>query len=803
MLGIAKGSEATVSMRGEASGAEMPDGRYELGDLLASGGQGDIYRIYDRRLRRQLVMKVLDKQLAADSMSIARFIQEAQLTAQLQHPAIVPVHEIGALLDGRPFYTMTEVRGRTLAAVIDEVHRASQHGWHAEAGGVGIGRLVDVFQRVCEAVGYAHSSGILHRDLKPQNVMLGTFGEVLVIDWGLARFVSDAPELPSKLSTIRQDNGSFASEIGTVVGTRGYMAPEQAGGAALSPRSDVYALGMILREILTGERGVAVLPIRTSPLRPMPSDLVAIAERAIAQAPEDRFADAKDLAAAVASFIDGDRKRERASALFAEAQALVPKIAALREESATVQREARAALDPLPPSADAALKQPGWALEDHARDLAQQADLDTFQMTRLVDSALMEADLPEAHALLATHYRELHEAAERANDPAAARLEVQLRTHDRGEHTPYLRGVGALSITSDPPADVEIRRYEERGRRLVDTLVTTTRTPIDALELPRGSYLLILRAPGHHEVRYPVAIGRHAHWRPTRPGSSALAPIVLPRLGAIGDDEIYVPGGPFACGGDPHAAGEVLPGQQVWVDSFVMRRHPITNSELLAMANALVDAGDEPLALSVVPRQRGSTALEAGPHVWPRDPSTGHFRLGRDDEGTTWEPRAPAFMVSWHGAMTYAAWLAQRTQRPYRLPGELEVEKAARGVDARAFPWGNAFDPSYACMRLSQDAVRPTSIDEFPVDESPYGVRGLAGNIVEWCLDEYRREGPPIARGLYAPPLDLTADAPVLDRTVRGGCFLFDSFLLRAATRHNTVSIVRDVTLGFRLVRSL
>jgi serine/threonine-protein kinase len=581
------------------------------------------------------------------------------------------------------------------------------------------------------------------------------------------------------------------------------MAPEQAGGAALSPRSDVFALGIILREILTGERGVATLPIQISPLRPIPIDLVAIAERAIAPSPAVRFADAKELAAAVASFIDGDRKRERATELFGDAQALMPKIAALREEAATVQREARAALDPLPPSADASLKRPGWALEDHARELAQQADLETFRMTALVDSALIEADLPEAHALLARHYRELHEVAERANDPAAVRLEVQLRTHDRGEHAPYLAGVGALSLTSDPPADVEIRRYEERGRRLVDELVRSVRTPIAALELPRGSYLLVLRAPGHHEVRYPVTIGRHEHWHPVRPGASATAAIVLPPVGTIGDDEVYVPGGHFLCGGDPQAAGEVLPRQHVWVDSFVMRRHPITNDELLDMANDLIDAGNEQLALSVVPRQRGTTALEAGPHVWPRDPATGHFQLGSDDEGLTWEPRAPAFMVSWHGAMTYAAWLAQRTGRPYRLPGELEVEKAARGVDGRAFPWGNAFDPSYACMRLSHEAVRPVSVDAFPVDESPYGVRGLAGNIVEWCLDEYHREGPSIVRGLYVPPSELTADVGAVDRTVRGGCFLFDSFLLRAATRHNTVSIVRDVTLGFRLVRSL
>jgi eukaryotic-like serine/threonine-protein kinase len=167
-----------------------------------------------------------------------------------------------------------------------------------------------------------------------------------------------------------------------------------------------------------------------------------------------------------------------------------------------------------------------------------------------------------------------------------------------------------------------------------------------------------------------------------------------------------------------------------------------------------------------------------------------------------WEPDAPAFMITWHGAMTYAAWLGRRTGRPYRLTGELEHEKASRGVDARAFPWGDFFDPTWACMRLSQDGLlRPVGVDQFPIDESPYGVRHLAGNVVEWCADPYLREGPALAGGVYVPPAD-PAEAAACERTLRGGCFLFDSFLLRAATRHNSPSIIRDVTLGFRLARS-
>ncbi|HEY1546686.1 MAG TPA: bifunctional serine/threonine-protein kinase/formylglycine-generating enzyme family protein [Kofleriaceae bacterium] len=805
-------------MRGER--AEAPPAvdflgeRYDVGELLGSGGQGDVYRVFDRRLRRRMVMKVLSADCMDDPISVARFVQEAQITAQLQHPCIIPVHEIGTLPNGLRYYTMSEVTGRTLASVITAVHAASAVGWDVEPGGVGFQRLIDIFERVCDAVGYAHSCGVVHRDLKPANIMLGAFGEAFVLDWGLA-FVVGESEPSGALaspSTSRQYDDSLASETGSVVGTLGYMSPEQsAGERALWPMSDVYSLGMILREILTGElprvvdRIVLAPEIEPAPERPVDDELIAICKRAIAPAIEDRYPDAKSFAQAIASFRDGDRKRVRARELLGDACAMGPRIASLHADADRLQRSARDLLDALPPSAQSANKEAGWELEDRARELDVRADLVTLEMTRLLHSSLIEAELPETHAMLAQHYRSLHAAAELTNDRATARLETLLRQHDRGEHAGYLAGVGALTLRTEPPANVELRRYELRGRRLVDEHVRDLgRTPLEAVELPRGSYLLIVRAPGYHDVRYPIAIGRQEHWLPVRPGASEPEPIALPPLGSIDDDEIYVPGGPFVCGGDPQAAGEVMPRQRVWVDPFVMRRHPVTNAELLAMVNALIDTREpsaEELAASVVPRHRGATAGEAGTMVWPRDAS-GHFALGTDDEGVTWEPRTPAFMLNWHAAATYAAWHGEQTRRPYRLPGELEYEKAARGTDARAFPWGDFFDASWACMRLSHEAgIRPVSVDEFARDESPYGVRGLAGNIVEWCADEYRREGPPLANGLYTAPCS-PRDSAVVERTLRGGCFLFDSFLLRASTRHSSSSVVRDVTLGFRLVRS-
>jgi len=800
----------TLSLRGQRvapAPAVVRDGRYDIGELVGSGGQGDVYRVFDRELRRHMVMKVIGPDSAGDPIALARFVQEAQITAQLQHPNIVPVHEVGTLTNGNRYYTMAEVRGRTLTTVIDAVHAASAEDWGVEPGGFGFRRLIDIFERVCEAVGYAHACGVVHRDLKPSNVMVGAFGEALVLDWGLARLVGETGTVPESVSpssspsTSRQHDPTLVSEVGLVVGTHGYMSPEQRTGEhQIGPASDVFALGMILREI-TGV--VAGYP----PKRPVPEELIAICDRATEPEIERRYPDGKALARAITSFLDGDRKRIRARELLDEARALEPKIAGLQADATRLRSEARALLDPLPPFVDSTLKEPGWALEDRAHVLEVQADLATLEMTRLLEASLIEFELRDAHVMLAAHYRGLHEVAERTHAAGAARYEVLLRQHDRGKHTGYLAGAGALTLRTEPPAEVELRRYVERGRRLVDEHVSHLgRAPITALELPRGSYVLILRAPGCHVVRYPISIGRQEHWNAQRPGSSEPTPVVLPPLGTIDDDEIYVPGGPFICGGDPQAAGEVMPRKRVWVDSFAIRRYPVTNSELLAMVNALVDQRDpaaEELALSVVPRHRGTAAGEAGTLVWPRG-ANGHFALGSDDEGTTWEPNGPAFMVNWHSAVAYATWLGARSGRKFRLPGELEWEKAARGADARAFPWGEFFDPSWACMRLSHEVgIRPVPVHEFARDESPYGVRGLAGNVVEWCADEYRREGPPLPNDIYTAPQDGRVDSPIVERTLHGGCFLFDSFLLRAATRHSSASNVRDVTLGFRLVRSL
>jgi serine/threonine-protein kinase len=225
-------------------------GAYEVLQRLGRGGRGVVYRVNDPELNRSLAVKVLRPELHGQTDAVQRFLEEAQVTGQLQHPGIVPVHAIGQLHDGRPYLAMKLVQGRTLAELLAERSMPSHD----------LPRFLGVFQQLCQAVAYAHSRGVIHRDLKPSNVMVGEFGEVQVMDWGLAKVLASRGRQPPEeaaaagvIRTVRTESAD-QSQSGTVVGTPAYMAPEQARGEVekQDARSDVFGLGAVLCEILTG-----------------------------------------------------------------------------------------------------------------------------------------------------------------------------------------------------------------------------------------------------------------------------------------------------------------------------------------------------------------------------------------------------------------------------------------------------------------------------------------------------------------------------------------------------------------------
>lgn len=299
--------------------------RYRVNGELGRGGMGVVLRAWDGDLRRQLAMKVALPERAdtglPSSSRVHRFLKEAQITSQLDHPGIVPVHELGLDEHGRVYFTMKLVQGHDLAEVFSWVCRGKD-GWTQI-------RAVNVLLRVSEAMSYAHDKGVLHRDLKPSNVMVGDYGAVYVMDWGLARVLDGDTGGEPEIQTLRADDGTDASPVltveGDVLGTPVYMSPEQARGHAhtLGPRSDVYSVGAMLYHLLSGApphlsrrdppnskailervRQGALEPVRT--LAPdAPPELIAICEKAMAFSEAERYASMQGLAEDLRAYTEG------------------------------------------------------------------------------------------------------------------------------------------------------------------------------------------------------------------------------------------------------------------------------------------------------------------------------------------------------------------------------------------------------------------------------------------------------------------------------------------------------------------
>ncbi len=347
-LAIGEDAPADFAREGAAAAAAAKRDRYVLGEEIGRGGMSRILRAWDRDLNRALAMKVQlftgERAPPMDSVAgrrtLERFFEEAHITAQLDHPGIVPIHDVGFDTEGRVYFTMRLVKGSDFGKVI-ELARREEDGWN-------LPRVLGVFLKICETVAFAHAKGVIHRDLKPANIMVGKYGETYVMDWGLARILGgeDRHEArlrfasPETLSTVRarrsesdevSPEDALATPAGTVVGTPVYMSPEQAAGMVeqVNQRSDVYSLGAILYGLLAGRppyvppdgkispfvvlgKVVEGPPERILAINPAaPPELVAICEKAMAREAKHRHHDSLELAEELRAFLD--RRVSRAS----------------------------------------------------------------------------------------------------------------------------------------------------------------------------------------------------------------------------------------------------------------------------------------------------------------------------------------------------------------------------------------------------------------------------------------------------------------------------------------------------------
>ena len=780
-------SRASLARSADASQPAPSYGRFVVTGELGRGGMGAIYAARDPELRREVAIKVIRGSGKTDRQRLARFVGEAQLTSQLQHPNIVPVHEVGVTEGGEVYFVMKKVEGRSLREVVEALAAGDPETLRRWT----LHRRLQAFMKVCDALAYAHDRGVLHRDLKPDNVMVGRFGEVLVMDWGVARLVGDETEV---VTTEPVERLSMARTLdGTAVGTPGYMSPEQAGGelARLDPRSDVWSLGAILYELLalrrawTGTTAVAIIfaAAREPPLDPrvvargVPDELAELCLRALDRDADVRPVSALAMGSAVEEWLEGSQRRAKADGHLGEARALNDSVQGLAQRAAELEDAARTEADRLPGWAPLAHKE---RLFEMRRELllarAEQASLEARAMGQAERALAQDPTHEGARALLARAYWDRFLEAESRGALVDQRyLQERVEEFDDGPLAEARLGAARLSLATEPAgAMVVARRYEPTAP--VWTLGPPQplgATPLHEMKLAHGRWLLTIEHPGFRPVRYPVWLERGGRWAgPTVP---------LYTDEQIGHDFVYVPAGPYRAGGDPDAL-DAGPSRRVELPGYFIARRHVTVSDWCDYLADLM--GTDPAdALRRVPRQPSLKMSEG--YYWPTPPTGQVWRAPvQDRDGDLWLADWPMMSIPWTDAVAYAAWAAQKRGLPLRLPSEAEWEKAARGVDGRLFPWGDIFDPALCRMRAS--AARqgvPAPVGAAPTDISVYGVIDMAGGMRDYC-------GEP------------AFDGDPRRRPVRGGSYNTHAGLCRLAARSNYAPDFLHSHCGFRLART-
>jgi eukaryotic-like serine/threonine-protein kinase len=771
--------------------------RFVDDSLLGIGGMGEVRKVFDPDLSCSLAMKIMHKRLLGDDIMTQRFHQEARIIASLQHPSIPPVHEIGMLEDGRPFFTMREIRGNSLANILRN-KREGTEDWNLR-------KLISIFQQVCSTIAFAHAQNIIHRDLKPANIMVGEFGEVLVVDWGLAKIIQSTTNTLKSSSLIAVPPSNLMTMWGTVQGTPAYMSPEQAKGESLDERSDVYALGSILFEILSGrppfvkdpkkkEHASNILEkvindeppfteVNSNTKNPVPTEMIDICKLSMIKDSTQRTTSAADLSKYLENWLDGIKQKEKAKEFVRQAQDLRECTRSLVEKSNHAKQQAQNIQLSLNKDAKVQDKYHMWDKEDEALQLLREANLTQSQCEHLLQSALTcKPDYQDAHAILAEIYCERHRDAEQNHDILEeARFEELLTHHTQAllEQHPqrkyfvdYLAGQGRIQLELSENLDVVLEKYVAQNRRYQPILVERCdKNSLLDKTLPIGKYRLRFpRTDG--SIIYPIIIRRQETW--TSPN-----PITIPK-NSTDRKLVYVPEGQCEVGHISGLHGAWMK-QNIHVDSFWIQRYPVTHQEYLDFLNNLVDQGKRTVASQCTP-------TNGDIQIYGRV-AGGHYFLCPDVQGRMIDPNTPVTCIDWYSATQYAKWKSIQDGMRWRLPWGVEWEKAARGVDGRHLPWGDFMEPSW-CATLESGCQTPQPIDSFPIDHSPYGVRGMAGNVCDWVLDSYN---------LSNPNLKITS-LTNMNGCVRGGAWNKPSSQSALYSRNLMERSQRNVNVGFRLL---
>ncbi len=794
-LGFSPGIDLPAPGERAASHVQLSPERYSVEGDIGEGGMGKVLNVYDQDLRRRVAMKVLREEVR-DPRAIRRFFEEAQATGQLEHPNIAPVYDLGIDKTRGVYFTMKLVRGRNLREIVRDL----SIGRIETRKHFTLTRLLQILQQVAMGIHYAHVRGVIHRDLKPDNIMVGDFGEVLVMDWGLAKIVDRSSDLEASdnelVHSSRRESGEHTIQ-GTISGTPHYMSPEQARGWTdeIDQRTDIFGLGALLYEILTyhppyeggSSRDVIakagacqiVPPHIRAPRSTIPKSLEEICNKALSASKLERYPDAMSFHEAIQIFLDGtlesERRREEAAHLSRQGKEKAREYRRLAELEEKTRLRADEAASSLRPHDSPELKSSAWKLEEEAAEVRRQRIHTFTDATALLHSAInVDSGCLAAKEVLAELYWHRFEEAERAGNSDDETIYRSLvERHHNGKLTKLLEGKGQLTLETDPDgASVFVHSLVERGRRLVEDGGNLAGTTPLKIELTVGHYLLEIRKEGFRDVRFPILISRCGR---------ELAKVTLFRESEIGEGFVQVPAGELSMGGDPAANGSV-PLCRRYVPEIFVARYPVTFREYAAFLDDLRSSGDPELAQHVPRTEKEGECVRLGPSGL-YEPAADLIDIdlptrARYPEGFEWD--LPVFAVNWYSANRYAQWCSHRTGRLIRLLRDAEWEKAARGVARSIFPWGNRFDWSFLKGGLSRpERSQPEPVGSFPADRSIYGVCDMAGTIVEWCEEWFIENKYRLTRG--------------------GGWYSINEAAFRSALRLGTNPVNRGSLTGFRV----
>ena len=713
--------------------------RYVVGEEVAKGGMGAVLQAREVTTRRTVAMKVMLGATEESAPDQLRFIEEAQITAQLEHPNIVPVHELGADGKGRVFYTMKLVQGITLKKVFELLAQ----GVPQTVAKYPLSALLTIFQKVCDAVAFAHSKGVIHRDLKPANIMIGHFGEVLVMDWGLAKawrkpetaLANGVAATVQEVESARADRGeNFATREGSLMGTPPYMSPEQARGEvnALNGRSDIFSLGIIFYQLLTlrlpfsgknardimqhigagapvvpplaMNKGAAPATLPHCPGHLVPQSLSAVALKALAFERERRYQEVKEMQDDLLAFQTGFATTAEQASLARQLRLFLSRHRKVLVASAAVLLLCAAGFA-------------GFQYQQYRGRLATSDDLALAAASRGRtgdwDGAI--AELQRAQVILdrpsgRRHLRDALFAGARGDldqsrwGAAAIKLQELLRLFpdDRaaGDLMPFALGQGFVSIHTKFPGEV----YEllldgdlqhipgPAGERLVGPL------PVENLRLPQGPRQFELRRDGRRWCSLSVDLKRAGRTNIDIPVTD------------IPEGYEYIHGGEFIQGDEGTVQADGTIGKRsVNVPGFFMRSTVVTGGEYFRFRASpeyakLIDETFQAAGLAVSDVQGGAQR--------PQD-------LTAFKETVEAAENLPVRGLCLYEAMAMAKWAGAR------LPTEEEWEKAARGVDGRIFATGNV-TPRAPVARMMQAFRREGS------NVSPFGCFALSDAMWQW-----------------------------------------------------------------------